>query len=215
MLKKGSDISKMSELAIPVTVTWVHADSCPCPICTALDGKQWNLTDAELDGRVLVDESFGPVWNLDLDEPWTHPHCGCFLEAEADLDTPLLKIRESSPGPEITHVMEKRDLTDIQQFRMNLRAAKNDLGDFRWQIVETNLVLSRLENLVIRLGLPKEIEANARKLIEIQSIVLSLVNTFYLLRAAQLGAGPIGWFFFATGAIATALSGASLVAEIG
>ena len=70
-----------------------YARADACPKCRALDGRRYRGQD--LFAPVLVDPQFGPVWNLDTDQPLTHPNCRCHLEV----------------------VLEKVDLNSLEEFQ--------------------------------------------------------------------------------------------------
>lgn len=58
-----------------------HAVSDACPVCQALNGREYrgqDLFDAQ-----LIDTNFGPIWQLDEDHSLTHPNCRCYLEVKA------------------------------------------------------------------------------------------------------------------------------------
>jgi hypothetical protein len=64
--------------------TWITVGGCPCKKCLSLNGKTW--ADQSIYNPVLVDDLWGPIWDLQNDLPLTHPHCQCFLEVSVWVD---------------------------------------------------------------------------------------------------------------------------------
>lgn len=83
----------MSE-AVIVNITWRTAhDAKTCILCRMLDGVTWrrqNIYEATLRSPYTGK----PVWDLNTDEPLTHPNCRCKLEVDVKID--LDQIEEYS-----------------------------------------------------------------------------------------------------------------------
>jgi len=67
----------MTEQIIEYVFAW-HALSDACPVCQALNGREWHNQD--IFQEVLWDPFYGDIWDLNRNIPLTHPNCRCQLE---------------------------------------------------------------------------------------------------------------------------------------
>jgi len=73
------------------TFIW-HALGDACQKCASLNGREYR--DQDIFQPTLIDPTHGPVWNLDTNQPLTHPNCRCHLEAKVILDFSRWKTAE-------------------------------------------------------------------------------------------------------------------------
>jgi len=205
-----SYLEQLSEEGIPCTFTW-HTAGCPCPRCAALDGRIWIGRDIE--AAFLVDEVEGAVWNLDDNTSFMHPNCKCSIEVQPEIDEERIAA-EVNEVFYTTGLVKMAQRTDIQNLRLMIRESRSELGAFRYELMEVNILLGRFAHIARDLGLPPEISGGIQKLERLVMLTTQMIYFMGLLQKVMYGSmGPVGWALMITSGIITAMSAGEMVME--
>ena len=200
----GRFLSKQSIVeATSFAFTWHTSWNEPCHKCLQLEGTRWD--GVSLSDPVLVDERFGPVWDIQNDVPLTHPNCKCFLEVEAYIfpeQTTMIKglfkdikaFRGTSKTPS-TSTSEPNNgsnemPSNIKETREELEGLQHDLQRAENRINSTKFELMTYMTLLNRAHLPPEIDKAINVLVRIKMTTEMASRSLYLMMAAS---GPAGW----------------------
>lgn len=205
----------LSELANPnlnvkiqTVATWLVLDDKACKDCMGLQGKSWIIDIEEI--HALEDPIYGPVWDFDANVSLTHPHCRCsiILTPIIPEEETILQIKEL-----MSEMSQVSGITSLEEYRRNVREVNRAMGEFRFQLLATNMMLVRFGRLSRAVGLPPEIERSIQMLIRLEFTVNQAIFSFRLLQVAMAGTMPFGWLMFAASMGATAVTATEMLTE--
>ena len=203
----------MATYEATVTALWVtfeavwHTamDERTCPKCMKLEGQTW--TFPKLEGP-LVDPRFGPVYDLTLDQPLTHPNCRCYLEIR-----PIVELEKT----ELFQVL-KSTLGEYGYMPSNINEATEQVNSLKANIVDANTEARRWEMALGRtLGMlalasgTKDVREAYRRFQRLIMIIRLAQNTA---RLFMLASGPYGWAMFTLSALGTGMAASDFATDV-
>ena len=196
----------MATYEATVTALWVtfeavwHTamDERTCPKCMKLEGQTW--TFPKLEGP-LVDPRFGPVYDLTLDQPLTHPNCRCYLEIR-----PIVELEKTELFQVLKSILGEYGYmpSNINEATEQVNSLKANVGRVTGEIREMEYILYRTTGMLQKLGLSPDVEQGIR---QIQRMILILRMLHSTMIYFEMGT-PLGWALFL-------ISGMSTVATFG
>jgi hypothetical protein len=188
----------VTESWITYEAVWHTAmDERTCTKCMQLEGQTW--TFPELKGP-LIDSRFGPVYNLDNDEPLTHKNCRCFLEIR-----PIVELEKSDVFQSLNMMFQEVNMqmpSNIAEATEQVDKLRANFGQARGELREMEYILYRTTSLLNRMGLPPAIDQGIQKIERMIMTIRILHSTMVLF---EIGT-PEGWILGLISGISAAIS---------
>lgn len=183
------------------------------------------LTNQDIYQHVLWHPIWGDIWDLDNDEPLTHPNCKCYLEVtyEATLEELLFPSEVTTFNRTGKTVTTARSTTtgqftqtnpfqefgimtsNIKEMKEEITSFERDLAKAQNRIENTKYQLLTYLQLLQKSGLPPEIDKAITILVRAKMTAEQAQRALYLLMAAS---GPTGWAMALASIGITAISAA-------
>ena len=190
--------------------TWHTNWACPCKKCQTLDGRMYS--DVTIYDPYLFDGEFGNIWDIQNDEPLTHPNCKCYLEVEA-----IVKAEDSQAFQELRDELSNFERmvavpSNIKDVQMEMNDFDRDLARIETRMDNSRQQLMTYMMLLQRLGLPPEVERAISILVKFRMTAELATRSAYMLMAAE---GPMGWGMAIASSVATVIGTTSIAMDLG
>ena len=195
----------VTESWITYEAIWHTAmDERTCTKCMQLEGQTW--TFPELKGP-LIDSRFGPVYDLDNDEPLTHKNCRCFLEIR-----PIVELEKSDVFQSLNMMFQEVNMqmpSNIAEANAGLTELRANFAHATGEFRECEYIFYRLMSVMNRMGLSGEAKKDVM-LLERMIMTVRILHSSFILLSSET---PYGWILGILSITGGLMSAGDLITE--